>query len=264
MVKDKKITFKYLRDPTDTDQMNSRDAFKYLEYAMISFGWLPPPKTTRFYRFGLYKITRLIIFGLVLYLPFGFMTTYVRELSTFTPGGLLTSLQAFLNSPGAFLKGLITYLHAWRLPLLKESLRKMDERLSNTEQRLKVHRIAVRCNYFYICYLIVYALFGIQTMLASGVRGHVPWRVYNPLVDARDGNISFWIALLSECLLGMAALGFQHMDDSLPLIFGLNIRLHLELTQERILNLRSDPNRSEEQNYVDLKACINDHKVIQE
>lgn len=264
MVKDKKITFKYLREPTETYQMKSRDAFRYLEYAMISVGWLPPPKASRYYQLGLYKIVRLLAFGLALYLPIGFVITYSKELSTFTPGGLLTSLQAFFNSPGAFLKGLITYLNAWRLPLLKDSLRKLDERLITIEERLKVHRSVKRCNFFYLCFLVVYAIFGTLTMLAAGCRGQVPWRVYNPVVDWRDGPISLWIALSFELLLGLAALGFQHMNDSFPLIFGLNIRVHIELVQERILNLRTDPSRTEEENYEELKACIKDHMVIEE
>lgn len=258
-----KILFKYLRKPTPNDKMKSRDSFKYLEYAMITLGWLSPPKTSRYSYFGLYKVARLIMLTLVAWTPIGFVITYCMELNTFSPSELLTSIQAFINVPGAFFKSVFTIVHLWRLPLLKELLRKLDDRLVKDEERNIVHRNVTQCNYSYLFYMTVYFMFAIVTLLAAARKGQVPWRVYNPFVDWRDGTLGLWVSLLFEILLASLSLSFNTINDTFPLIFGLSIHVHMELLRKRILRLRTDPSRSEDQNYCDLKACITDYKIIE-
>lgn len=258
-----KVTFKYLRKPTLNDKMKSRDSFRYFEYALITLGWLSPPKTSRYSYFGLYKVVRSIIFALGAWIPIGFVITYYMELNTFSPGELLTSLQAFINAPGAFIKGVITFMNLWRLPLLKDSLRKLDDRLIQDEEQNRVHRNAIRCNSLYLLYMMVYFSFAILTLLAAASKGQVPWRVYNPFVDWRDGALSLWVSLFFEILFAYSALSFNIINDTFALIFGLNIHVHMELLRKRILRLRTDPDRSEDQNYSDLKACIKDHKIME-
>ncbi|XP_062139025.1 odorant receptor 42b-like [Drosophila sulfurigaster albostrigata] len=47
-----------------------------------------------------------------------------------------------------------------------------------------------------------------------------------------------------------------------PTLFGMNIRLHLNLLKQRIQKLRMDDMESEVEDYEKLVGCINDHKII--
>ncbi|XP_051862875.1 odorant receptor 42b-like [Drosophila albomicans] len=52
--------------------------------------------------------------------------------------------------------------------------------------------------------------------------------------------------------------------DIYPVIYGLTIRLHINLLIKRIELLRCDDNRSEEEHYEELTGCIKDHKRLLE
>ncbi|XP_030556091.1 odorant receptor 42b-like [Drosophila novamexicana] len=252
--------FKYLREPTLTDLMPSRDAYKYLEYGMTALGWMPQAVNAR-YRF-LYRIWTIFVITLAGYLPIGLSITYVKEFSTFTPGELFTSLQAGINAPGAFTRGMISFLNVWRLAELKQLFDEMDKRCVKDEERIAVHRGVKRCNSLYLLYQFTYTIFVTITYLTSVVRGLTPWRLYNCFVDWRDGTSSLLIASFIEYLFMSSGVYFNQMTDVYPLIFGFSLRMHLELLCKRIENLRTDPSMSEEQNYLELRGCISDHKLI--
>ncbi|XP_051862636.1 odorant receptor 42b-like [Drosophila albomicans] len=49
-----------------------------------------------------------------------------------------------------------------------------------------------------------------------------------------------------------------------PTIFGIKIRLHLDLLKQRIEKLRMDDAITEDESYTKLVGCIKDHKIIME
>ncbi|XP_062123398.1 odorant receptor 42b-like [Drosophila sulfurigaster albostrigata] len=57
---------------------------------------------------------------------------------------------------------------------------------------------------------------------------------------------------------------YNNAADIYPVIYGLTIRLHINLLIKRIELLRCDDNRSEEEHYEELTGCIKDHKRLLE
>ncbi|XP_023175069.1 odorant receptor 42b-like [Drosophila hydei] len=252
--------FRYLREPTPTDLMPSRDGFKYLEYGMTALGWVPQAIDKKYQ--CVYKMWTIFVIGLAGYLPIGLCITYVKEFSTFTPGELFTSLQAGINAPGAFTRGIISFLNVWRLMELKKLLDEIDKRCVTDEERIIVHRAVIRGNKIYLLYQFTYTIFVTLTYLTSVCRGLTPWRLYNYFIDWRDGPWSLLIASFIEYLFMSSGVYFNQLTDVYPLIFGFALRSHLQLLCTRIENLRTDPAMSEEQNYFALRGCIEDHKLI--
>ncbi|KAH8359716.1 hypothetical protein KR093_008473 [Drosophila rubida] len=257
-----KATFKYLREPTATDRMQITDAVQYLGRGMTIMGWLPPSKDSFYSYCGLYKFVKYFLLSCALYLPIGLTITYITEFSTFTPGELFTSLQAGINSPGAFLKAVLAAINAWRFIAFKELLANFGQRYVKDEEQLAVHRTARICNMAYMLYFTSYVSFGTMTVLTAVLRGNTPWRIYNPVFDWRTNTFYFYIATFFEILFMGSGIMYNQVNDSYPFLFGMIIRLNIDLVKNRIQNLRSDPNSSEEQQYQDLKECIADHKKI--
>ncbi|KAH8404281.1 hypothetical protein KR215_005641, partial [Drosophila sulfurigaster] len=261
-MKSEKVTFNYLREPTSTDRMQMTDAVEYLRRGMTTMGWLTPSKNSRYSYCGMYKFVKYFLLSCALYLPIGLSITYITEFSTFTPGELFTSLQAGINSPGAFMKAVLAALNAWRFLAVKEQLTNISKRWIKDEEQLAVHRTAKLCNLAYLLFLGSYVSFGSLTVLTAVLRGQTPWRIYNPVFDWRANTLYFYIATGFEILFMGSGIMYNQVNDSYPLIFAIIIRSNVNLLNNRVQNLRTDPNRCEEQNYEDLKECIVDHKQI--
>ncbi|XP_034488785.1 odorant receptor 59b-like [Drosophila innubila] len=153
-------------------------------------------------------------------------------------------------------------LNAWRLTMLKDKLDRMNKRCVKEEEQLAVHRSARLCNLVYLFFLVTYASFGILSVFPAVLKGRTPWRIYIPYFDWRVSTSNLMIASSFEFLCMGSALSLNHLNDAYPLVFGLVIRLNIDLLKKRIQNLRTDPCKCEEQNYEDLKNCIDDHKQI--
>jgi len=261
-MKSEKVIFKYLRKPTVTDRMVMKDSFGYLDYAMIVFGWVQPSKNSRYY--GISKFVKIFLLLSAFYLPVGFTITYWNELNTFTSAELSNSLQAAVNSPGAFIKGVVSVLTVWRLTVFKDKLDQMNKHCVEEEEKLAIHRTARLCNMVFLFYLVLYGSFFILSIITAALRGQTPLRLYNPYFDWRASKSSLLIATLFEMLFMGTGLFYNQVNDSYPLLIGMVIRLNIDLLKERIQNLRTDPNRSDEQSYEDLKGCINYHSQILE
>ncbi|KAH8311044.1 hypothetical protein KR044_004025 [Drosophila immigrans] len=257
-----KVTFKYLRDPTSTDRMQMTDAVQYLGRGMIALGWLAPSEKSRFSYCGMHKFVKYFILSCALYLPIGLIITYITEFDTFTPGELFTSLQAGINSPGAFLKAVLGAINAWRFISIKEQLAEISKSWTKDEEKLAIHRTAKMCNLAYMLHCGSYVAFGLLTVLTAVLRGQTPWRIHNAVFDWRANTLHFYMATLFEMLFMGSGLMTNQVNDSYPLVFGIIIRSNIDLVKNRVQNLRTDPNRSESQDYEDLRECIVNHKKI--
>jgi len=49
-----------------------------------------------------------------------------------------------------------------------------------------------------------------------------------------------------------------------PIIYVVMLRTHLEILRQRIIDLRSDLDKGDDQHYEELVGCVRDHKLIVE
>lgn len=259
-----KQVFKCLREPTLTDQMPSREAFLYYEYALMIVGWIKPTAESSLSYCGLYKLVRVVMFMLTCYVSISFIIIYIKEFHLFTISELILSLMIAINAPGALARSFTSYFHIWRQTLLKEVLDKLDKSCSSIEQKYVVHYRAKLCSIVYLAYLFIYVTFVLQKFLLNAPRGVLPWNMYIPFINWRNDNYSFWVSAVLETIAMLAIVLFNQLNDSYPVLFGAIIRVHLELLKKRIQSLRSDPNKSDEEDFNDLVCCINDHQLIKE
>jgi len=52
--------------------------------------------------------------------------------------------------------------------------------------------------------------------------------------------------------------------DVYPIIYVVMLRTHLELLRQRVIDLRSDLDKGDDQHYKELVGCVKDHKRIVE
>jgi len=254
------MLFQYLREPTPTDLLTSPESFKYFEYGMFCMGWHTPAKYKPLY----YTFATFIFGWCVVYLPIGISISFVKDLRTFTPSELLTVLQLFFNAVGLPFKVLFFNLNISGFYKAKEILSRMDKRCHTLEERIEVHRWAVRCNMAYLIYQMIYTLYTISTFLSAALSGKLPWRIFNPFVDWRESRSNFWRAAVNETALMLCSVTQTLMSDIYPLLYGLLLRAHIKLLQMRVEKLCTDPEKSDEENQEDLINCIKDHKLIKE
>ncbi|KAH8382367.1 hypothetical protein KR009_003202, partial [Drosophila setifemur] len=250
----------YLRRRTPKVLLTSPEAFRYFELAMFWMSWKRPQK----YRQLFWVISPLIAAWCVVYLPIGIIISFMIDMRTFRPSELLSILQLFFNALGTPLKVFFLRLFIWRFYKAKKLLGKMDERCTEEEERLEVHRWAVRCNLAYLIYQTIYTIYTNTTFLSAALSGHLPMRLYNPLINWRKSSASFWIAAFHENMLMLFSVTHTLMSDIYPLLYGLMLRAHIKLLRLRVEKLCTDPDKSDEENERDLVNCINDHKLIKE
>ncbi|KAH8292271.1 hypothetical protein KR054_007976 [Drosophila jambulina] len=254
------MIFNYLRKPSASNLLRSPEAFRYFEYGMFCMGWWTP----RQYKILYYIAASCILAWCVMYLPVGISISFLKDIRNFNPSELLTVLQLFFNSVGMPFKVLFFNLYTWRFHKAKKLLSELDKRCSRLEERMEVHRWVVHCNKAYLIYQLIYISYTISTFLSAAAAGQLPWRIYNPFVDWRQSRQSFWIAAVNETMLMSCSVTQTLMSDIYPLLYGLILRVHIKLLRRRVERLCTDPDKSEEENQVDLVNCIKDHKLIKE
>lgn len=259
-----KQVFKCLREPTLTDHMPSREAFLYYDYALMIVGWIKPAKESRLSYCELYKLVRVVMFMLTCYISISFIIIYVKEYHLFTTSEFILWVMIAINIPGTTARTFISFFHIWRLTLLKGVLDELDKSCSSIEQKYVVHYRVKFCNIVYLASLFIYIGFILQKFLLYAPRGLLPWNMYIPFINWRNGSCSFWVSAVLESIPMMALLFLVHLNDCYPVLFGMIIRVHLELVKKRIQSLRSDPIKSDEEDVNDLVGCIKDHQLIKE
>lgn len=252
--------FKLIRPAPLTQRVQSREGNIYMYRAMKLIGWIPPKSGILRYVYFFWTCVPFA-FG-VFYLPVGFIISYVKEFKNFTPGEFLTSLQVAINVYGASVKSTITYIFLWRLRKTENMLDVLDERIKSDEDRQKLHEMVARCNHAFLIYCFIYCGYAGSTFLSYVLSGRPPWSVYNPFVDWHDGLGSLWIQSIFEYITMSFAVLQDQLSDTYPLMFMIIFRAHFDLLKDHVRKLRTDPNKSEKENYQDLVDCIIAHKTI--
>ncbi|KAM8711936.1 hypothetical protein ACLKA7_012447 [Drosophila subpalustris] len=256
------MVFKLIKPAPLTEKVRSQDGCIYLYRAMKFIGWIPPKKG--FWRYVYLIWTLTTFFWSTTYLPLGFLGSYVTQIKLFTPGAFLTSLQVGINAYGSSVKVIITYSQLWRLIKARELLDKLDLRCTSREDREKIHKVVARSNHAFLIFTFVFCGFAGSTYLSSVLSGHPPWQLYNPFIDWHDGILKLWIASTLEYMVMSGAVLQDQLCDTYPLVYSLILHTHLDILKERIRNLRTDDNMTENENHQELVNCVLDHKLILE
>lgn len=257
------MLFEYLRPPSLGDLLPSRDAFKYLERGMRFIGWMPPSRDhPNYWRYCVYAFLVTGLSGA--YLPFGFFISYFVNISGFTPGDFLTSIQVAFNSACLGVKIAIVLPNLWRFEKIKKLLDILDRPCFQEGAGEDIHRCVARCNFIYMVYQIAYSSYTVLTCMSSFLIGSTPWGFYIPFLDYRSSRQAFWMAACIESVIGAAAVSMDQFVDVCPVIFGIILRTHLKLLIRRVERLRKSKSDSDDQDYAKLVNCIKDHKNILE
>ncbi|KAH8311529.1 hypothetical protein KR044_006708 [Drosophila immigrans] len=258
----KEAFFKYIKPAPLTEKVATRDGCIYMYRLMRFIGWIPP-KSAPFLVRGIYHFYTCITFGFgAFYLPLGFALSYVKEFDKFTPDEFLTSLQVALNVYGGAVKCTILYIYLWRLRKAETILDELDKRAESDAARQKVHETVAFSNYVFLLFTIIYNGYAGSTFLAYLASGRPPWSVYNPFIDWRDSLKNLFIQANFEYIIMSFAVIQDQLSDTYLLVFMILIRGHFSLLKDRVRDLRTDPNKTDEEHYEDLVNCIKDHKKI--
>uniref|UniRef100_A0A6P4FA58 Odorant receptor n=1 Tax=Drosophila rhopaloa TaxID=1041015 RepID=A0A6P4FA58_DRORH len=254
------MIFKYIRGPTPGNLFCSRDSLVHLHVGMDQMGWRLPPRTKPFW--WLYYIwsltTTLITF---VYLPYGLTMTGIKKMSSFTTSDLFTYVQTPVNANAAMMKGIAVLLMRKRFSRALEILDQMDNRCTKMQEKMQVHRSVALCNIIVIIYYCVYFSYLTLAVIGALLIGKSPFYLYNPLVDPEE---HFYLTTLIETIALSGLILSNLVLDVYPIVYVFTLRTHLGLLDQRVKNLRRDPDNNEDQNYAELLDCVKDHKMIVE
>ncbi|XP_017055736.1 odorant receptor 85a [Drosophila ficusphila] len=254
------MIFKYIQEPTIGALFRSRDSLIYLHRSMSQLGWRLPPRSKPFW--WLYYLWCLAVIVLVfIFIPYGLIMTGVREFKNFTTTDLFTYVQVPVNTNASIMKGIIVLFMRGRFLQAQKMMDQMDVRCTRMEEKVQVHRSAALGNRVVVIYHGIY--FGYLTMATTAalVIGKTPFCLYNPLVNP---NEHFYLATTIECVTMAGIILANLILDVYPIIYVVILRTHLELLSQRVKNLRSDPDKDDDQHYAELTECVKDHKLIVE
>ncbi|KAI8038830.1 hypothetical protein M5D96_008739 [Drosophila gunungcola] len=221
----KKPLFERLQAAPVDQPASSVDASDYYYRITFLLGLKPPKEGLARWIYFLWSATVMWL-GIV-YLPLGLTLTYVLHFDS--------SLQVDINCIGNVVKSLVTFSQMWRLRRMNELIAPLDARCDTPSQRQILHNVVARVNLIVFIFVSMYLGFGFLNVFTS-----VLYFVVS-------------IATMQELI-----------SDAYPIVFVSLFRGHLAVLKNRIENLRQDPELSEEENYRQLVACIQDHRTIVE
>ncbi|XP_017124134.1 odorant receptor 85a [Drosophila elegans] len=254
------MIFKYIQEPNIGALFRSRDSLVYVNRARKQIGWRVLPRTKPFW--WLCNLWALILALLIfVYVPYALLMAGIKEFKNFTTTELFTYIQAPVNTSAFMIKIIKVFFLRARFAKALKIMDIMDTRCTKMEEKLQVHRSAALCNKIVIIYHFVYMGFLTMTVLGAVVAGKTPFCLYNPVTSPAE---HLYLAIAMETgTIGWVVFG-NLILDVYPVLFVVTLRTHTELLRQRINDLRSDPDKPDEQHYVELTDCIKDHKLIVE
>lgn len=190
------------------------------------------------------------------------MLSLIIDSKRFTPGEFLSVLQNCSNLFGASLKSIVLLFFLARLHETTSILDTLDERLRSDSDRQRIHKAVADSNYIFLVYGKLYLGYTVSDFIAGVANNQPPWQMYNPLFDWRKGMLSLWSQSFLEFMAIFLMASVILIMDTYPIMF-LNIfRAHLDVLKNHIQGLRTDPLKTEAENYDELVDCISYHMSI--
>ncbi|EDV93291.1 GH18345 [Drosophila grimshawi] len=152
---------------------------------------------------------------------------------------------------------MLNFLH--RLHKTHSLLDSLDERLQSDSDREKVHKGVAFSNRIFLGFGTIFLVYLVSDFIADMANGQPSCLVYNPIFDSRNGCFHMWLQTLIEKIQLLLLSVVLLILDTYPIII-LNIVLtHVDILKDHIRNLRSDPLKTEADNYDDLVSCVSDY-----
>lgn len=241
-------------------RVRSRQACIYLNRTIKFVGWRPPKHGSKRY---IYLILTFWVFAsCIIYLPIGFVLSFVVGFGSFTLGELLGLLQISISIIGTSAKSIAVFTLISKLGKTESKLDELDQMLQSESDRWKIHKAVARCNNAFLSYGKVYTLYGISICVAAILTGQLPWMIYNPLFDWRDGTLNYFMQTILEYFAVGMIVALTLVDDAYSIVFVMIFRAHIDVLKDHIRKLRTEPSKTEAENYEDLVRCIVYYKLI--
>ncbi|XP_020806947.1 odorant receptor 22a-like [Drosophila serrata] len=249
--------FPHIKQKPVTEKVQSREAFIYLSRTMWLFGWTEADnkRWTRVYNLW----TLFMVIFIMILLPITMIVEYVHRFRSFSANEFLSSFEILINMIGSSLKSAIVLKGHKKIQASKILLDKLDERCLSDKEKFKVHRYMAICNALFILYFIMYTGYVIINFMGYLVLGRHAWRMYIPLLNSDE---NFLMSSGAEFLLMTIAVVMDGSTDVCALSTMLMARCHLMLLKDRLENLRTDPDKDDDEHLIDLTKCIQDHRLI--
>ncbi|KAH8278849.1 hypothetical protein KR018_010315, partial [Drosophila ironensis] len=255
-----KMFFKYLVEPTPQNIFRSRDSLQYFNGALLRLGWRLPSRTTQYW--WIHYIWSVVSFIIIfIYLPHNEIMTGVKGFKNFSTSELFTFIQAPVNTNAFVLKAIIVFALRGRFTKALNLMDQMDTRCVKLEEKYLIHRSAVLANFVVVGFHAIYLSFQAMTVYGGVTAGKTPFCIYNPLFDAKE---NLYLAILTETIPAAGIIFGNLVLDVYAILYVIVMQGHLKALIERIKVLRSDSEKSDDQDYEELVACVKDHKLIVE
>ncbi|XP_052853330.1 odorant receptor 22a-like [Drosophila gunungcola] len=240
-----------------SEVVKSRDAFIYLDRAMWTFGWTQPEDKRWTLVYTIWKLIANLLIQILL--PISMVVEYVRGFKSFSANEFLSSLEIGVNIYGSSFKCTYTFLGYKKLQRAKRILDQLDRSCVRDEEKLTVRRYVALGNLFYVVYHVMYSGFVVINFVGYLLKGRHAWRMYIPLLKPEDHFLSTSIA---EFLLMITVVTMDQCTDVCALVYMLLARCHIVLLKDRLRNLRSDLEKTEDEYLQELTQCVQDHRFI--
>ncbi|XP_061402926.1 odorant receptor 42a-like, partial [Musca vetustissima] len=236
----------------------TRDATTYIVRGMSIIGYLPIEN----YKAAFYLWSCFVNFFVTIYMPIGFLMSFLLRLSTFSPSDFFTSLQIWINCIGCSLKMFVFLFLYRRLIEGRKFMDRLDVRINNDEDRLQIRETVAFSNRSLTCYAALYLSYASSTFLVAVINDKPPYQVFNPFFHWKDDALKFSIQAGCEYLMIAFHCFQQALLDSYPVIYITIIRTHLHILTRRISRLGNISEMTSDQRYEELVQCVLDHKNI--
>ncbi|XP_037826579.1 odorant receptor 42b-like isoform X2 [Lucilia sericata] len=243
---------------TDGPQPQTKDAAVYLFRGLIIVGFMAP----KIYVIPFFIWTIFINLFVTVYMPIGFLLSFLTRSSSFTPSEFLTSLQISVNCIGCSLKMFVFLFLYKRLLKGTKYMDKLDLRVTESEDKMQIRKIVAFSNRSHIMFATLFLTYASSTFLTSVINGKPPYQVYNPFFEWTDRKRYFIIQAGLEYFMIDFHCYQQALLDSYPVIYITIIRTHLHILTRRISKLGQDTKLSSDERYEALIQCVLDHKNI--
>lgn len=195
-------------------------------------------------------------------MPLGLIITGIKDMHKFTITDLFTYLQAPVNTLSAIIKAIIIHLMKKRFLKVHEVMDRMDDLNSREKDRDVIQKCIIDCKKITKVYQMIYYGYLVFSVVGAMASNTTSYQLYNPYINPSEKVIDLLIGNLMNGLSAFSILITNLVADVHPIMYVMILRTHIDLLRRKIDNLRSDPEKSENENYSELVTCVKAHRLI--